>query len=178
MRHKPRAVAQLGSALDWGSRGRRFKSCQPDVTKKRVAEGGPLLRCLEPVELHLRAGGPPLARAPSALSGVPAGTDTQLQITLAYASTVDPTRPTEYTSASLELVLRPHHRIHTFTPPKGLPDRSKLWTSEAIPHVCFSRRDGRRARSRSARRSAPRSEAPRKRNCVTVESGRPFATTE
>ena len=25
-----RAVAQLGSALDWGSRGRRFKSCQPD----------------------------------------------------------------------------------------------------------------------------------------------------
>ena len=26
----PRAVAQLGSALDWGSRGRRFKSCQPD----------------------------------------------------------------------------------------------------------------------------------------------------
>ena len=26
-----RAVAQLGSALDWGSRGRRFKSCQPDM---------------------------------------------------------------------------------------------------------------------------------------------------
>ena len=26
----PRAVAQLGSALDWGSSGRRFKSCQPD----------------------------------------------------------------------------------------------------------------------------------------------------
>ncbi len=25
-----RAVAQLGSALDWGSSGRRFKSCQPD----------------------------------------------------------------------------------------------------------------------------------------------------
>jgi hypothetical protein len=23
-------VAQFGSALDWGSRGRRFKSCQPD----------------------------------------------------------------------------------------------------------------------------------------------------
>ena len=28
-----RAVAQLGSALDWGSRGRKFKSCQPDVSK-------------------------------------------------------------------------------------------------------------------------------------------------
>ncbi len=26
-----RAVAQLGSAPDWGSGGRRFKSCQPDV---------------------------------------------------------------------------------------------------------------------------------------------------
>ena len=29
-----RAVAQLGSALDWGSRGRRFKSCQPDRTNR------------------------------------------------------------------------------------------------------------------------------------------------
>ena len=28
--NRMRAVAQLGSALDWGSRGRRFKSCQPD----------------------------------------------------------------------------------------------------------------------------------------------------
>src|SRR5690606_8740408 len=64
MRCMPRAVAQLGSALDWGSRGRRFKSCQPDVTKKRVAEGGPLLRYLEPVELHLRAGGPTPPRGP------------------------------------------------------------------------------------------------------------------
>jgi hypothetical protein len=31
-------VAQLGSALDWGSRGRRFKSCQPDVTTKDRSE--------------------------------------------------------------------------------------------------------------------------------------------
>ena len=30
MRCLSRAVAQFGSALDWGSRGRRFKSCQPD----------------------------------------------------------------------------------------------------------------------------------------------------
>ena len=28
-------MAQLGSALDWGSRGRRFKSCQPDQRKRR-----------------------------------------------------------------------------------------------------------------------------------------------
>ena len=32
-----RAVAQLGSALDWGSRGRRFKSCQPDHEKRPVS---------------------------------------------------------------------------------------------------------------------------------------------
>jgi hypothetical protein len=30
--HGQRAVAQLGSALDWGSRGREFKSRQPDQT--------------------------------------------------------------------------------------------------------------------------------------------------
>ena len=29
-----RDVAQLGSALDWGSRGRRFKSCRPDAGQK------------------------------------------------------------------------------------------------------------------------------------------------
>jgi hypothetical protein len=31
--HGQRAVAQLGSALDWGSRGREFKSRQPDRVK-------------------------------------------------------------------------------------------------------------------------------------------------
>ena len=35
---QPRAVAQLGSALDWGSSGRRFKSCQPDTCRK-VGQG-------------------------------------------------------------------------------------------------------------------------------------------
>jgi hypothetical protein len=29
-------VAQLGSALDWGSRGRRFKSCRPDWRQSQV----------------------------------------------------------------------------------------------------------------------------------------------
>jgi hypothetical protein len=33
-----RAVAQLGSALDWGSRGRRFKSCQPDQRDHQIQE--------------------------------------------------------------------------------------------------------------------------------------------
>ena len=32
-----RAVAQFGSALDWGSSGRRFKSCQPDQGKWRLS---------------------------------------------------------------------------------------------------------------------------------------------
>ncbi len=35
-----RAVAQFGSALDWGSRGRRFKSCQPD-RRNRSSEAVP-----------------------------------------------------------------------------------------------------------------------------------------
>ena len=35
-----RSVAQLGSALDWGSRGRRFKSCRSDhlITKESICE--------------------------------------------------------------------------------------------------------------------------------------------
>ena len=32
-----RVVAQFGSALDWGSRGRRFESCPPDQQKTRSA---------------------------------------------------------------------------------------------------------------------------------------------
>ena len=39
-----RAVAQLGSALDWGSRGRRFKSCQPDACDVSRHPGRPDLR--------------------------------------------------------------------------------------------------------------------------------------
>jgi hypothetical protein len=40
--HGHRAVAQLGSALDWGSRGREFKSRQPDGAK-----------CLVKCQIHL-----------------------------------------------------------------------------------------------------------------------------
>ncbi len=32
---KTRVVAQLGSAFDWGSKGRGFKSRQPDYQQKR-----------------------------------------------------------------------------------------------------------------------------------------------
>lgn len=40
-------------------------------------------------------------------------------ITLAYLSPVEPSQPTEYTRASLELVFRPHHLHYRFSPPKG-----------------------------------------------------------
>ena len=30
----PRGVAQIGSVLEWGSRGRRFKSGRPDLTHR------------------------------------------------------------------------------------------------------------------------------------------------
>jgi hypothetical protein len=33
---KHRAVAQLGSALEWGSRGRGFESRRPDIAKRRM----------------------------------------------------------------------------------------------------------------------------------------------
>ena len=36
-------MAQLGSALDWGSSGRRFKSCQPD-TQLQVTGGSGEIR--------------------------------------------------------------------------------------------------------------------------------------
>lgn len=55
----------------------------------------------------------------------PATTDIQVQLTLAYASPVDPAQPTEYTSASLELALRPHHLVHSFRPPKGASAKSR-----------------------------------------------------
>ena len=52
---------------------------------------------------------------------VPAATNGPLKvkITLAYLSPVDPSQPTEYTRASLDLVFRPNHFLHRFTPPNG-----------------------------------------------------------
>lgn len=52
---------------------------------------------------------------------VPSGTAGPLAvtITLAYLSPVEPSQPTEYTRASLELAFRPHHLRHRFSPPKG-----------------------------------------------------------
>jgi len=43
----------------------------------------------------------------------------EIRVTLAYASTVEPTQPTEYTNASLELAFRPHHQRYRFRPPTG-----------------------------------------------------------
>ena len=82
---KPRAVAQLGSALDWGSRGRRFKSCQPDrsgpdlfrqVRARFHARSGRPGRCRARVSPGTGSGPPGLARAEPAQGGprsLPAG---------------------------------------------------------------------------------------------------------
>lgn len=43
----------------------------------------------------------------------------ELRLTLAYATPVDPTEPTEYTNAALEMLLRPHHQTYSFGPPTG-----------------------------------------------------------
>ncbi|GAA4127612.1 hypothetical protein GCM10022215_38260 [Nocardioides fonticola] len=52
---------------------------------------------------------------------VPAGStgNLDLRLTLAYATPVDPTEPTEYTNAALEMLLRPHHQMYGFAPPPG-----------------------------------------------------------
>lgn len=57
---------------------------------------------------------------------VPAATAGPLavSITLAYISPVEPSQPTEYTRASLDLAFRPHHLVHRFNPPKGSGQKS------------------------------------------------------
>jgi hypothetical protein len=52
--------------------------------------------------------------------------DTQINITLAYSSPVEPTQPTEYTSASLELTLRPNRNMFRFSPPRGSQENAKI----------------------------------------------------
>jgi subtilisin family serine protease len=49
----------------------------------------------------------------------------KISVTLAYASPVEPTQPTEYTSASLELTLRPHRNIFRFSPPRGSTEKAR-----------------------------------------------------
>jgi hypothetical protein len=56
----------------------------------------------------------------------PVSSEVKIHLTLAYASPVEPSEPTEYTSASLELVMRPHHRIHSFRPPKEAQEKSQI----------------------------------------------------
>lgn len=49
----------------------------------------------------------------------------KMSVTLAYASPVEPTQPTEYTSASLEVTLRPHRNMFRFSPPAGSDDQAR-----------------------------------------------------
>ena len=61
----------------------------------------------------------------------------EVKITLAYGSPVEPTQPTEYTSAALELAFRPHHLRYRFSPPKGAQSGSveQDVTSEEARHL-------------------------------------------
>jgi subtilisin family serine protease len=58
---------------------------------------------------------------------VPAGITGRLRvrITLAYASPVEPTQPTEYTSAALDLALRPHAWMYALRPPSGVDAKTQ-----------------------------------------------------
>ena len=59
----------------------------------------------------------------------------KIHVTLSYVTPVDPTETTEYTRAALNVTLRPHDQIHSFTPPRGsgLSPRSlNTSTNEAV----------------------------------------------
>ena len=64
-----RDVAQLGSALDWGSRGRRFKSCHPDV-QGLLRQAGPFSF---PVDPGVYSAGPPPTPVRAGVATEPAG---------------------------------------------------------------------------------------------------------
>lgn len=50
----------------------------------------------------------------------------RLTVTLAYSSPVEPTQPTEYTSASLELTFRPNRNMFRFSPPTGSTEQARM----------------------------------------------------
>lgn len=52
--------------------------------------------------------------------------EAKMSITLAYASPVEPTQPTEYTSASLELTLRPNRNMFRFSPSQGSSEKARI----------------------------------------------------
>lgn len=47
----------------------------------------------------------------------------ELKVTLAYSSPIEPSQATEYTQASLELLLRPHALRHRYSRPKDMPGK-------------------------------------------------------
>jgi hypothetical protein len=51
---------------------------------------------------------------------------TEVRITLAYSSPVDPAQPTEYTKASLEATFRPHQHVYRFRAPKDLGEKDVI----------------------------------------------------
>jgi len=61
--------------------------------------------------------------------------DLSMGITLAYLSPVEPSQPTEYTQASLDLILRPNHLAYNLNPPAGIqkkPIKLQIGSPEAV----------------------------------------------
>jgi hypothetical protein len=50
----------------------------------------------------------------------------ELLLTLAYASPIEASQPTEYTRVSLDMSLRPHQHMHGFNPPAGSGERRQV----------------------------------------------------
>jgi hypothetical protein len=59
---------------------------------------------------------------PSGVSG-----PIHLRMTLAYASPIEATQPTEYTRVSLDVAFRPHSFMHRFSPPRGSGGAARLF---------------------------------------------------
>ena len=88
-------MAQLGSALDWGSRGRRFKSCRPDGVSAgqsgcRRSWRGPLSRLSGKRRSHADRRRWPLSRNCGHGHVAPSGSPTHLRLRTACGETATP----------------------------------------------------------------------------------------
>ncbi len=86
----------------------------------------------------------------------------KMSVTLAYASPVEPSQPTEYTSASLELTLRPHRNMFRFSPPAGSADEPRvvdLTSAEARDLLTQGWRNGQEPVTKTLSSSATLNEA-------------------
>ncbi|MGO4785177.1 S8 family peptidase [Cryobacterium sp. W22_MBD10_FK3] len=82
----------------------------------------------------------------------------EVRVTLAYASPVDPTEPSEYTQASVEISFRPHEHLYSFRPPKGSGEKSRTLdqrTPEALGLISAGWKSGQEPVTRGLGTSGP-----------------------